>query len=451
MPVHLGSMGSSVRHVLERVASLQDGDVYLVNSPYAGGTHLPDITAVRPWFNHEGDLRFFVASRAHHADVGGLTPGSMPADSTTIDQEGVLLDCFQLVADGVLREAELRSRLSNAEYPARNPERNVSDLKAQLAALQEGCGQIDRLVAAFGEATVDRYMHFVFHNARATVAGVIANLPDGNARVILDDQSQIDVALRVQSQRLIVDFTGTSAQHPGNFNAPAAVTRAAVLYFLRVLAERDIPLNDGCLADVEIIVPEASMLDPVFPAAVVAGNVETSQAVTNALFAASGQLAHGQGTMNNLTFGNDRVQYYETIAGGSGAGAGFPGVGGVQTHMTNSRTTDPEILETRLPVRVLQFELRRGSGGKGQGAGGDGIVRRLEVLEPARASILSGNRRQTPSGISGGENGAAGINRIRRSDGALETLPAVASTELVAGDIIEIFTPGGGGFGNPED
>ncbi|MEL6302890.1 MAG: hydantoinase B/oxoprolinase family protein [Pseudomonadota bacterium] len=451
MPVHLGSMGSSVQHVLERVPSLKDGDVYLVNSPYAGGTHLPDITAVRPWFDQQGDVRFFVASRAHHADVGGLTPGSMPANSTTIDQEGVLLDCFQLVADGVIREAELRSLLSDAAYPARNPERNVSDLKAQLAALQEGCGQIDRLVKSFGEATVDRYMHLVFENARKTIADVIAKLPNGEASVVLDDQSQVTVALVVRDQRLTVDFTGTSAQHPGNFNAPSAVTRAAVLYFLRVLAARDIPLNDGCLADVEIIVPQRSMLDPASPAAVVAGNVETSQAVTNALFAASGRLAHGQGTMNNLTFGNERVQYYETIAGGSGAGAGFPGASGVQTHMTNSRTTDPEILETRLPVRLLQFELRRGSGGAGRWVGGDGIVRRLEMLEPVRATILSGNRRQTPSGIKGGDNGAAGINRIRRADGALETLPGVASAELDAGDVFEILTPGGGGFGKPGD
>ncbi|MEL7024076.1 MAG: hydantoinase B/oxoprolinase family protein [Pseudomonadota bacterium] len=450
MPVHLGSMGASVRHVLEGIQSLQPGDVYLINSPYAGGTHLPDITAIRPWFDADKTLRFFLASRAHHADVGGLTPGSMPATSRSIDDEGILFDNFLLVRSGVLRDEALLQHLTNSQLPARAPARNLSDLRAQLAALQEGSDQLDQLIDHFGEATVTRYMHHVFDNARSAVRTVLSELTDGCAMVELDDGSRIQVTLTVDRDRLAVDFNGTSKQHTSNFNAPAAVARAAVLYFMRVMANRDIPLNDGCLADVDIQIPADCMLSPQPPAAVVAGNVETSQAITNALFAAAGVLAHGQGTMNNLTFGNQRVQYYETIAGGSGAGPGFPGVPVVQTHMTNSRSTDPEILETRLPVRLHEFAVRRGSGGRGQWAGGDGAIRRIEVLEAMSMSLLSSNRRLAPQGLDGGQAGLPGVNRVIRSDGTVETLHAVCSADLRAGDRIEILTPGGGGFGSAD-
>ncbi|MEL7311394.1 MAG: hydantoinase B/oxoprolinase family protein [Pseudomonadota bacterium] len=450
MPVHLGSMGASVQHVLDSVPDLAAGDVYLINSPYAGGTHLPDITAVRPWFNEQGQLKFFLASRAHHADVGGLTPGSMPAMSRSIDEEGILFENFPLVREGELRDQALLEHLGAGRLPARAPDRNLSDLRAQLASLQEGSDQLNQLIEHFGESTVTRYMHHVFDNARGAVSRIIHGLSGGQATVVLDDDSRVQVALKTSADRLVVDFSGTSPQHPTNFNAPSAVARASVLYFMRVMANRDIPLNDGCLADVELRVPSGSMLDPQPPAAVVAGNVETSQAITNALFAAAGVLAHGQGTMNNLTFGNERVQYYETIAGGSGAGDGFDGAAVVQTHMTNSRCTDPEILESRLPVRLLEFSLRHGSGGCGRWSGGDGAIRRIEALEPMSMSILSSNRTQRPHGLEGGDPGTPGANRIIRKNGQTEDLAGVASADLDVGDRIEILTPGGGGFGRPD-
>jgi 5-oxoprolinase (ATP-hydrolysing) len=451
MPVHLGSMGASVRAVIKTNArQLRPGRAWMLNAPYAGGTHLPDITVVSPVFaGSVARPEFFVASRAHHADIGGTTPGSMPPDSRTIDEEGVLIDNFLLLDGGRFREAELRRLLAGGRYPARNPDQNVADLKAQLAANARGIAELDALVARCGSETVVRYMAHVQDNAEACVRAVIGRLGDGHRRYEMDDGSAIEVCVRVDraERSVVIDFAGTSPQRPGNLNAPLAVCTAAVLYVFRTLVDTDLPLNEGCLRPLTIRVPEGCMLNPVAPAAVVAGNVETSQCVVDALYGALGVLAASQGTMNNLTFGDDSHQYYETIAGGAGAGPGFDGASGVHTHMTNSRLTDPEVLESRHPVLVREFRYRRGSGGTGLHRGGDGLVRRIGFRAPMTAAILSNHRRIAPFGLCGGGDGATGVNRLLRAGGHSIELPGSASVEVGAGDEILIETPGGGGYG----
>jgi len=451
MPVHLGSMGASVRAVIAaNRGSLRRGCAWMLNAPYAGGTHLPDITVVSPVFiEDEPEPAFFVASRAHHADIGGITPGSMPPASRTIAEEGVLIDNFLLLDEGRLRERELRALLAGGDWPARNPEQNVADLKAQLAANARGITELESLIARCGRETVVRYMAHVQDNAEACVREVIGRLRDGRLRYEMDDGSAIEVAVSVdrKSRSAVVDFAGTSPQQAGNFNAPFAVCTAAVLYVFRTLVDADFPLNEGCLRPLNIRVDRGSMLNPVAPAAVVAGNVETSQCVVDALFGALGVLAASQGTMNNLTFGDARHQYYETIAGGAGAGPGFDGASGVQTHMTNSRLTDPEVLETRHPVLVREFRYRRGSGGAGRHRGGDGLMRRIAFRAPMTVAILSNHRRIAPFGLAGAAAGATGINRLERASGESVVLPACASAAVGPGDEIVIETPGGGGFG----
>ncbi|MGQ0429123.1 MAG: hydantoinase B/oxoprolinase family protein [Gammaproteobacteria bacterium] len=453
MPVHLGSMGASVRAVAAaNRGELRRGRAWMLNAPYAGGTHLPDLTVVSPVFA-AGVSRpsFWVASRAHHADIGGITPGSMPPASRTIDEEGVLIDNFLLLDGGRLRERELRELLASARFPARNPDQNVADLKAQLAANARGISELEALIGRCGLPAVRAYMAHVQDNAEACVRAVIGRLGDGGRRVEMDDGSAIEVRVTVDraAQSAVVDFAGTSAQQAGNFNAPLAVCTAAVLYVFRTLVDADIPLNEGCLRPLDIRVPQGSMLNPVPPAAVVAGNVETSQCIVDALYGALGVQAAAQGTMNNLTFGDVAHQYYETIAGGSGAGAGFDGAPGVQTHMTNSRLTDPEVLESRHPVLLREFRYRRGSGGRGRHRGGDGLVRRIAFRAPMTAAILSNRRRVAPFGLEGGGDGACGVNRLLRGDGSSVELPACASVEVAAGDEIVVETPGGGGYGAP--
>jgi len=451
MPVHLGSMGASVRAVVAaNPGRLVPGRAWMLNAPYAGGTHLPDITVVSPVFAGGGDApAFFVASRAHHADIGGITPGSMPPDSRTIEEEGVLFDNFLLVDDGEIREQALRERLASGRWPARSPDQNVADLKAQLAANARGIAELEALIARTGLDTVRHYMGHVQDNAEACVREVIGRLGDGHRRYEMDDGSAIEVAVRVdrESRSAVVDFAGTSPQHAGNFNAPLAVGTAAVLYVFRTLVDADFPLNEGCLRPLTIRVPDGSMLNPVAPAAVVAGNVETSQCIVDALLGALGVLAASQGTMNNLTFGDAGQQYYETIAGGSGAGTGFDGASGVQTHMTNSRLTDPEVLEARHPVLLREFRYRRGSGGAGRHRGGDGLVRRILFRAPMTVAVLSNHRRVAPFGLAGGSPGAAGVNRLVRAGGTTVVLPGCAAERVEAGDEIVIETPGGGGFG----
>ncbi len=451
MPVHLGSMGESVAAVLRsRGDSLADGDVVMLNAPYNGGTHLPDITVIMPVFV-DGERRFFVAARGHHADIGGITPGSMPADSTTIAEEGVLLDDVLLVSGGVLREKAVRDLLAGGRWPARDPDRNLGDLRAQVAACTRGANDLKALCAETGVATVTAYMAHVMANAEEAVRRAIAGLREGQFSYELDSGAVVQVAVTIDriARSATVDFTGTSQQQANNFNAPRSVVRAAVLYVFRCLIDDDIPLNDGCMRAINLVIPKGSMLDPAYPAAVVAGNVEVSQVVTDALFGALGVMAAAQGTMNNLTFGTGDWQYYETIAGGSGAGPGFVGTSAVQTHMTNSRLTDAEVLESRFPVLVDAFAVRPGSGGDGRWPGGDGVVRRLRFREAATASILSNRRRVAPFGLSGGGSGAAGRNTVERADGDVEAVGATATVALDMGDVLEIATPGGGGYGAP--
>ncbi len=448
IPVHLGSMGDSVQAIL-RTQPLEPGDSYLTNSPYHGGTHLPDVTVVTPVFGNDRELRYVVASRAHHADIGGITPGSMPPNSVRIEQEGVLLDSLPLVQRGRFREAEIRRLLAGHVHPARNPDQNIADLKAQLAANARGVAELDRLVDRFGLRTVRCYMRHVQANAEECVRTAIAGLRDGRFEVELDTGDRIAVAIEIDRKRRVaaLDFTGTSPQSHGNFNAPASIVRAAVLYVFRTLVRENIPLNAGCLKPLEIVLPERCLLNPVYPAAVVAGNVETSQCITDALLAALDVCAAAQGTMNNFTFGNATHQYYETICGGAGAGPEFDGASAVHTHMTNSRLTDPEVLEWRYPVRVRRFEIRRGSGGAGRHHGGDGVRRDIEFLEPMHVAILSNRRRVAPFALHGGSAGACGKNYVIRANGAVEDVPATAVRELAAGDRFVIETPGGGGFG----
>ncbi|SCC93154.1 5-oxoprolinase (5-oxo-L-prolinase) (Pyroglutamase) (5-OPase) [Thiomonas sp. X19] len=461
MPVHLGSMGESICTVIQRNAgSLRPGDVFMLNDPYHGGTHLPDVTVVTPVFDATGrSVLFFVASRGHHADIGGTTPGSMPPFSRSIEEEGVVIDNFKLVAQGRLREAEILALLASGNNPARNPQQNLADLKAQIAANAKGAQELQQLVADYGLAVVQAYMRHVQDNAEQAVRRVIGALHDGSFVLDLDNGARIAVAIRVDqaARSAVIDFTGTSPQQANNFNAPRAVTMAAVLYVFRCLVDDDIPLNAGCLKPLQVLIPEGSMLAPASPASVVAGNVETSMCITNALFGALGVQAASQCTMNNFTFGNARHQYYETIAGGSGAGGvfdaqgrltgGFDGTAVVQTHMTNSRLTDPEVLEFRYPVRLESFTIREGSGGAGRWRGGDGGVRRIRFLEPMTASILSNGRKVAAFGMAGGQPGALGINRVERAGGLIQRLGPTASVEMQAGDVFVIETPGGGGFG----
>ena len=458
MPVHLGSMGESVVEIMRRhAATMSPGDVYALNAPYAGGTHLPDVTVVMPVFvltEPAGDFDrprpdFFVAARGHHADIGGMTPGSMPANSKHIDEEGALLDSIQLVSKGVLLEQDVRSRLLAGRYPVRNVEQNLADLRAQIAACQKGASELERMVAQYAGSVIGAYMQHVQDNAEEAVRRVIDRLHDGTFRCSMDDGAVIAVTIRVDRARraATVDFTGTSAQRPNNFNAPRSVTRAAVLYVFRTLVDDDIPMNAGCLKPITIVVPEGTMLNPAYPAAVVAGNVETSQAVTDCLYGALGVLAASQGTMNNFTFGDGEYQYYETICGGSGAGRDFDGTDAVQTHMTNSRLTDPEVLEWRYPVRLEKFQIRHGSGGAGLHKGGDGVERRVRFLKPMTAVLLANRRRVAPFGIAGGESGSVGRNWVERVDGRTEEFGATHEVEMGAGDVFVIQTPGGGGYG----
>jgi 5-oxoprolinase (ATP-hydrolysing) len=457
IPVHLGSMGDSIRTIIDARGDARDGrgmkkgDAYVLNAPYRGGTHLPDITVIMPVFADEGDEApaWYVAARGHHADVGGIAPGSMPPGSRDVHEEGVLIDNVLLVDAGRFREAALRALLASGPWPARNIDRNIADLKAQVAACARGAGELRRLAAERGRAFVDAYMGHVMANAEEAVRRLIGTLTDGAFDYELDNGSVVRIRINVdrQARAATVDFTGTSGQLADNFNAPHSICRAATLYVFRTLVDDAIPMNDGCMRPIRLIVPEGSMLNPLYPAAVVAGNVETSQVITDCLFAAVGALAPSQGTMNNFTFGDARHQYYETIAGGAGAGPGFDGASAVQTHMTNSRLTDPEILETRLPVLLERFAIRRGSGGAGASRGGDGVERVVRFLAPMRANILSNRRRVPPRGLAGGGDAAPGVNKVVRADGREEPLGATASADMGEGDRFVILTPGGGGYG----
>ncbi|MEY9989793.1 5-oxoprolinase (ATP-hydrolyzing) [Streptomyces sp. V4I8] len=460
IPVHLGSMGTSVKEVIRRRGSrMRPGDTYAVNDPYHGGTHLPDVTVITPVFDtdsatnteSEPEILFYVASRGHHAEIGGVAPGSMPANSRTIEEEGILFDNWLLAEYGRFREQETLRLLTDAPYPSRNPKTNLADLRAQIAANQKGVDEVARMIDNFGLAVVQAYMKHVQDNAEEAVRRVIDALDDGEYAYETDSGTYIRVRVRVDREHrsATVDFTGTSPQLATNFNAPFSVVNAAVLYVFRTLVADDIPLNDGCLRPLDIIVPPGSMLAPEPPAAVVAGNVETSQAITGALYAALGVQAEGSGTMNNVTFGNERHQYYETVASGSGAGDGFSGAPVVQTHMTNSRLTDPEVLEWRLPVQLDEFSVRHGSGGAGQWRGGDGALRRIRFHEPMTVSTLSQHRRVPPYGMAGGEPGALGANRVERADGTVTALGGSDSADVGPGDVLVIETPGGGGYGPP--
>ncbi|HKO68393.1 MAG TPA: hydantoinase B/oxoprolinase family protein, partial [Burkholderiaceae bacterium] len=472
MPVHLGSMSESIKTVMrENAGVMKPGDAYAINDPYHGGTHLPDVTVITPVFDLNGtDILFYVGSRGHHADIGGTTPGSMPPFSTSLDEEGTRFINFKLVDGqgmgngdgraGTIRETELMSLLTSGPYPARNPQQNLADLRAQIAANEKGREELLKMVEQFGLDVVRAYMQHVQDNAEESVRRVITRLTDGEFHYPLDNGALIRVRIEVdrENRSAMIDFTGSSDQLSNNFNAPTAVCYAAVLYVFRTLVDADIPLNAGCLKPLHVVIPEHSMLNPRYPAAVVAGNVETSSCITDALYGALGVMAAAQGTMNNFTFGNDRYQYYETISGGSGAGVrdvdagaetldGFDGTDVVQTHMTNSRLTDPEVLEFRYPVRLESYEIRAGSGGAGRWHGGNGGTRRVRFLEPMTASILANHRSIPPFGMAGGEPGEVGRNWIERTDGRIETMGHIGSAEMNVDDVIVIQTPGGGGFG----
>jgi 5-oxoprolinase (ATP-hydrolysing) len=479
MPVHLGSMDRSVETVIRANAGkMRPGDVYMLNAPYNGGTHLPDITVITPVFAKGSDpaprrrpgltpghnpasengvrpagsapsILFYVASRGHHEDIGGLTPGSMTPRATTIEEEGVYIDNFKLVDQGRFLEAETHALLTGARYPARSPAKNIADLKAHVAANAKGVAELDKMVAHFGLDVVRAYMAHVQDNAEESVRRLLSRLEDGHFRVEMDQGTWVDARISVDraSRRARVDFSATSPEQPNNFNAPEPVTRAATLYVFRVMVNEPIPMNAGCLEPIDIVIPERSMLKPAYPAAVVAGNVETSQIVTNCLFAAMKALGPSQGTMNNLTFGNARYQYYETICSGSPAGPGFDGTAGVHVHMTNTRLTDPEVLELRYPVLLEEFTIRRGSGGKGRWSAGDGTLRRIRFLERMDCAILSSFRKVRPYGLEGGEPGECGENWVRRNNGTLQRLEGCDQTVLDAGEAVIVKTPTGGGFG----
>ena len=453
VPVHLGSMGQAVQHILNHNADMAPGDAFAINAPYQGGTHLPDITVVSPIFNAAGDERLgFVASRGHHADIGGIAPGSMPADSIHIDEEGVLFDNFRLMSRRDFHAEAFLNALRNARHPARNPEQNLADIQAQLAANETGIREFRKLIQQHGQPVVKSYMGHVQDHAEETLRSVVRTLRDGSCIHTLDSGAEIHVEVRVnQTERSVhIDFSGTSPVQPNNLNAPRSVCIAAVLYVFRTLIDEDIPLNAGFLRPLHIHIPPSSMLDPRHPAAVVAGNVETSQAITEAIYRALGVMAGSQGTMNNFIFGNEAYQYYETLGGGAGAGPNFPGASAVHTHMTNSRLTDPEVLEARFPVVLETFAIRRNSGGGGRYAGGDGMVRKIRFLTKMKASILSNQRVRGPFGAEGGENGLPGVNRHESAAGITTVLPSNASFEVLANDAIEILTPGGGGYGKRE-
>lgn len=451
VPVHLGAMGESVRVVLaSRGGTLEPGDSIALNDPFHGGTHLPDVTVVTPVFDETGrHIRFFVANRSHHADIGGLTPGSMPPESRTLAEEGVLIDDFLLAAGGRFREAEFRELLTGARWPARSPETNIADIKAQVAANEVGIREIQALLGRYGWPQVAAYMGHVMANAEESIRRVIDRLRSGRLDYRMDDGAPLKVAVRIDRDRrsAVIDFTGTGAQSRGNFNAPRAVTRAVVLYAFRCLVDDALPLNEGCLAPLEIVLPPGSFLDPAPGSAVVAGNTEISQAIACALLGALGASASAQATMNNFLFGNPRYQYYETICGGAGAGPGFDGASAVHTHMTNTRITDPEVLELRYPVRVERFAIRRGSGGAGRHRGGCGVVRAIRALEPMTATLVASRRAVAPFGLAGGQDGAPGRQWVERAGGRLDAMSGNDRVELEAGDLVVIETPGGGGFG----
>jgi 5-oxoprolinase (ATP-hydrolysing) len=485
IPVHLGSMGESIKMVIARNKDrMKPGDVFVLNDPYHGGTHLPDVTVVTPVYpprpasplgvysgansapkytpsqdgprgapgdgpGRQPEVWFYVGSRGHHAEIGGVSPGSMPAGSTRIEEEGVLIDNWLLVENGRLRERETTALLAGAEYPSRDPITNLADLRAQVAANEKGIEELHRMVGHFGLDVVRAYMHHVQENAAEAVREVITALSDGEYTYELDNGAVIQITVTVDREQrtATIDFTGTSAQLTDNFNAPSSVAMAAVLYVFRTLVGKDIPLNSGCLQPLNVIIPPDTMLSPAYPAAVAAGNVETSQAVTGALYAALGVMAEGSGTMNNVTFGNENYQYYETVASGSGAGGGFNGTDVVQTKMTNSRLTDPEVLEWRYPVRLESYAIRRGSGGTGRWRGGDGGVRRLRFLEPMTVTTLAGHRRVPAFGLAGGGPGGLGRHWVERADGSVTAMRGCDSVRLDAGDVFVIETPGGGGYG----
>jgi 5-oxoprolinase (ATP-hydrolysing) len=451
MPVHLGSMDRAVETIIrENAGKVRPSDVFAINAPYNGGTHLPDITVCTPVFEGRKIL-FWVASRGHHADVGGMSPGSMSPNATTIEQEGIYIDNFKLIDGGRFREKQLYALLTGGEYPARNPLQNVNDLKAQIAANEKGAQELRKMVRYFTLPVVRAYMRHVQDNAAESVRRVIDRLHDSAFKIAMDQGTTIAVRISVDKKKreATVDFAGTSPQQPSNFNAPEPVTRAAVLYVFRVMVDDDIPMNAGCLRPIRVIIPKKSMLSPEFPAAVVAGNVETSQEVTNCLFGALGTMAAAQGTMNNLNFGNARYQYYETICSGSPAGPGFAGTDAVHTHMTNTRLTDPEVLEFRYPVLLEDFHVRPGSGGRGRWNAGDGVIRTIRFLQEMECTVLSGHRRIPPFGLAGGEDGQVGVNQVRRSDGSLETLQGADATVIGASEAIIIQTPTAGGYGRP--
>ncbi|AFY55723.1 N-methylhydantoinase B/acetone carboxylase, alpha subunit [Rivularia sp. PCC 7116] len=450
IPVHLGSMSESVRSLInDKGSSLKPGNVYLSNNPYNGGTHLPDVTAITPVFGVSHTPIFYVASRGHQADIGGITPGSMPPHSKTIEEEGILFDNFLLVETGNFREQAVRQVLANHTYPARNIDQNIADFRASIAANNRGVQELLKMVEQYSLEVVQNYMQFVQNNAEEAVRKAIDVLKDGTFSYEMDSGAkiQVEVTINKENRSAKIDFTGTSKQLNSNFNAPKAVTQAAVLYVFRTLVKDNIPLNAGCLNPLEIIIPQGCMLNPSYPAAVVAGNVETSQTIVDALYGALGVMSGSQGTMNNFTFGNENYQYYETICGGSGAGEDFDGTDAVQTHMTNSRLTDPEVLESRYPVLLENFSLRFGSGGKGKHSGGNGVIRRIQFLENMTANILCSHRLISPFGLNNGEAGKVGRNLVIRKNGSEEELNSTATVEMEAGDIFVIETPGGGGFG----
>ncbi len=455
MPVHLGSMDRAVETIIrENKGKIRPGDSYLINAPYNGGTHIPDLTVCTPIFdNAKRKILFWVASRGHHADIGGIAPGSMSPIATSIEEEGIYIDNFKLVDRGKFREAALYELLTKSQYPARNPLQNVNDLKAQIAANEKGVRELHKMVAQFGLNVVHAYMKHVQDNADESVRRVIDRLHDSEFSYEADQGNVIKVKITVDKKKreATVDFTGTSPQQGTNFNAPEPVTRAAVLYVFRVMVDDDIPMNAGCLRPINIVIPDQSMLKPHYPAAVVAGNVEVSQMVTDTLFGALGAMAGAQGSMNNVNFGNATYQYYETICSGSPAGPGFPGTDAVHTHMTNTRLTDPEILEFRYPVVLEDFHIRKGSGGKGQWSAGDGVRRTIRFLETMEYTILSGHRRIRPFGLAGGEDGQIGENYVRRNDGTMERLKGADATVVNAGEAIVIQTPTAGGYGKPRD
>ncbi len=455
VPVHLGSMGESIKTVIKaNQGTMRPGDAYVLNAPYNGGTHLPDVTVITPVFDTAGTDRilFYVGSRGHHADIGGRTPGSAPPDSTTIHQEGVLIDNFLFVRQGRLREQEMRQLLGSGAYPCRNPDQNMADLRAQLAANETGVQELRKMVKHFGIEVVHAYMQHVQDNAEESVRRVLDVLTAGTFTYPMDNGCQIQVSIRVDqsARRASIDFSGTSAQHSGNYNAPAAVCKAAVLYVFRTLVADTIPLNEGCLKPLDIIIPPHSIISPKYPAAVIAGNTEVSQCVTDALYGALGVLASSQGTVNNFVYGNEQYQNYETICGGTGAGPDHPGCDAVHSHMTNTRMTDPEVLEWRFPVRVESFAIRHGSGGVGRQSGGAGITRRLRFLESMIVTTLCSHRLTEPYGLAGGQAGERGRNTVERVDGSIEELAGSDETLMQPGDVFVMQTPGGGGFGPPD-